>query len=81
MDGKKLVSYTIEVHDCFFCSETVFENIDIPYCTPNAGVFEHLYNLKSIYQERFDPRLIRIDAVKSAKYDGDTCEYQLTVIE
>ena len=77
-----LKSCKIIVHDCFFCSEiTVFEDIDIPYCLPNCGVYENAYNIKSLYLKKSNPRLIRIDAIKSAKFDGDTCEYQLTVME
>ena len=81
-ESKKLKSFTIEVHNCFFCSEVaVFEGIDIPYCIPNCGVYENMYNIKSLYSEGLEPRLIRIDAVRSAEYDGDTCEYHVVVLE
>ena len=81
-EDKKLLSFTIEVHECFFCSEVaVFEDIDIPYCIPNAGVYENMYNLKSLHNEGMAPRLIRVDAVKSAKFDGDFCEYHVVVLE
>ena len=81
-DDKKLMGFAIEVHECFFCSEVaVFEDIEIPYCIPNAGVYENMYNIKSLYNEGMEPRLIRIDAVRSAKYDGDTCEYHVVVLD
>ena len=79
---KKLVSCTIEIHDCFFCSGiAAFQNLEIPYCTPVAGTFEGLYNIKSLYNRNLEPRLIHINAHKSAEYDGDVCEYHLVVIE
>ncbi|NVM28802.1 MAG: hypothetical protein HWN65_08160 [Candidatus Helarchaeota archaeon] len=82
-EDKKLKGFKIRVEKCFFCSEvTVFEDIDIPYCIPNAGVYENMYNIKSLYNEEGrDPRLIRIDAIKSAKFDGDFCEYQVVVLD
>ncbi|HUX99216.1 MAG TPA: hypothetical protein VMV49_06645 [Candidatus Deferrimicrobium sp.] len=81
-DNKKLKSCKIIVENCFFCSEiTVFEDIEIPYCIPNAGVYQNLYNIKSLMNKNMEPRLIRIDAVKSAKFDGDTCEYHLVVLD
>ena len=79
---KKLVSCTIEIHDCFFCSGiAAIENLEIPYCTPVAGLYENLYNIKSLYNRNLDPRLIQVNAHKSAEYDGDTCEYHVVVIE
>ncbi len=81
-EDKKLTGFTIEVHDCFFCSEVaVFEDIVIPYCIPNAGVYENMYNIKSLYIEGMEPRLIRVDAIKSAKFDGDTCKYHVVVLD
>ncbi|MHA1130629.1 MAG: hypothetical protein ACTSQI_06580 [Candidatus Helarchaeota archaeon] len=82
IENGKLKSCKIIVHHCFFCSEiTVFEDLDIPYCLPNCGVYENAYNIKSLYLKKTNPRLIRIDAIKSAEFDGDTCEYQLTVMD
>ncbi|MDD1776790.1 MAG: hypothetical protein LUQ65_01370, partial [Candidatus Helarchaeota archaeon] len=81
-DGKRLKSCKFEVRDCFFCSEvTLIENTEIPYCTALSGLYENLYNIRSLYAKNLDPRLIHVDTVKSAQFDGDTCEYQLTVIE
>ena len=81
-EDKKLKSCTIEVHDCFFCSgiQTI-ENLKIPYCTPVAGTFEGLYNIKSLYNRNLEPRLIQITAHKSAEYDGDVCLYKLMAID
>jgi len=80
-EGKALKSCKIEVQDCFFCSEvTLIENTEIPYCTALGGVYENLYNIKSLYSKNMSPRLIRIDTLKSAQSEGDICEYQLTVI-
>jgi len=82
IDGKRLKSCKIEVRDCFFCSEvTLIENTEIPYCTALSGLYQNLYNIRSLYSKNMDPRMIRIDTLKSAQFDGDTCEYQLTVIE
>jgi hypothetical protein len=81
-ENKKLKSCKIIVENCFFCSEIqVFEDIEIPYCLPNCGVYQNLYNIKSLMLQNMEPRLIRIDAVKSAKFDGDTCEYHLVVLD
>lgn len=81
-EDHQLKSCKIIVHDCFFCSEiTVFEAVDIPYCIPNCGVFENLYNIKSLYRGGLIPRLIRIDPIKSAEFDGDTCIYELVVLD
>ncbi len=81
-EDKKLKSCTIEIHDCFFCSEiALFENPEIPYCTPIAGACEGLYNIKSLYNRNLEPRLIQVFAHKSAEYDGDICEYKLVVID
>ncbi|NVM52179.1 MAG: hypothetical protein HWN66_00660 [Candidatus Helarchaeota archaeon] len=82
LENKILRSMTLVVKDCFFCSEIEpFEDIDIPYCTPNAGLYENLYNLKSLYNQNMNPRLVQIEALKSARYDGDTCVYLLSVID
>ncbi|HUX99817.1 MAG TPA: hypothetical protein VMV49_09705 [Candidatus Deferrimicrobium sp.] len=81
-EDKKLKSCIIEVKDCFFCSEiTLFQNLKIPYCIPIMGMYENLYNIKSVYNKGMNPRLIYLNALKSAEYDGDTCEYKLTVID
>jgi len=82
IESKKLQSCKIEVQDCFFCSEvTLIENTEIPYCTPLGGLYQNLYNIKSLYSKNMSPRLIRVDTLKSAQSEGDICEYQLTVIE
>lgn len=81
-ENKKLKSCVIEVEDCFFCTEiALFENIQIPYCVPIMGMYESLYNIKSLYNKNMEPRLIFLEAIKSAKHATDTCEYQLTVID
>jgi hypothetical protein len=81
-EKKRLVSADLEVTDCFFCSgATLIEGIDIPYCTAKAGVYESLYNIKSLYNRNLDPRLVHISTIKSAEEEGDTCEYHLKVIE
>jgi hypothetical protein len=80
-DGQ-LKSCNIEVQDCFFCSEvTLIENTEIPYCTPLAGLYQNLYNIKSVQAKNMEPRLIRVDMLKSAQSEGDICEYKLTAIE
>jgi predicted hydrocarbon binding protein len=82
LEGKRLKSCKIEVRDCFFCSEvTLIENTAIPYCTALSGLYQNLYNIRSLYSKNLEPRLIHVDTLKSAQFDGDTCEYQLTVIE
>lgn len=79
---KKLKSCTFKVENCFFCAGiTPIENIEIPYCIAKAGIYENLYNIKSLYNENLEPRLVKVDAIKSATFDGDLCEYQLTVID
>jgi hypothetical protein len=81
-DGGKLKSCKMEVKDCFFCSEvTLIENAEIQYCTALSGFYQNLYNIRSLYSKNLNPRLIRVDTLKSAKFEGDTCEYQITVIE
>jgi len=81
-DSGKLKSCKIEVKECFFCSEvTLIENTEIPYCTALSGLYQNLYNIRSLYAKNLDPRLIHVNTLKSAQFDGDTCEYQLTVIE
>jgi hypothetical protein len=81
-ENKRLISCTIKVKECFFCSGiTLIENIPIPYCIPVAGLYENLYNLKSLYNNNMEPRLVTIDATKSAEFEGDVCEYQVTVID
>ena len=81
-EDKELKSFKIEVEDCFFCSGiTLFENVDIPYCIPQCGVFENLYNIKSLWNNDRTPRLIQIDPIKSAQFEGDTCKYQVVVID
>jgi len=81
-ENNKLRSCTIEIQDCFFCSEiALFENLEIPYCTPVAGLYEGLYNIKSLFNRNLEPRLIQVIAHKSAESDGDICEYKLVVID
>lgn len=81
-EGKKLKSCKFEVKDCFFCSEvTLIENAEIQYCIALSGFYQNLYNIRSLYSNNLDPRLIRVDTLKSAQFEGDICEYQITVIE
>jgi hypothetical protein len=81
-ENKQLKACIIEVKDCFFCSEiTPFAHMDLPYCIPLAGLYENLYNIKSLYNKNLEPRLIQVTTMKSAEHDGDSCLYQLTVIE
>ena len=78
---KQIVSCNLEVKDCFFRSEvTLIEGVDIPYCCAKAGVYESLYNLKSLYNRNMEPRLIHVTTTKSAEEEGDICEYHLEVI-
>ncbi len=82
VEEKGILKYCkILVENCFFCSEIPpIENIEIPYCQALAGTYQNLYNLKSLYNKDLEPRLVKIDAIKSAEYEGDQCEYLLSVI-
>ena len=80
-DGK-LISSKFKVKDCIFCSGVpLFEDIPIPYCIAKAGTYEGIYNITSRYSRDLEPKLVHIDVIKSAEFQGDVCEYQLTVIE
>ncbi|MFX0138924.1 MAG: hypothetical protein ACFFDN_35110 [Candidatus Hodarchaeota archaeon] len=79
---KKLKSCNIKIEHCIFCSDiTPFENLDIPFCIAKTGFYENLYNIKSLYNRDMEPRLVQVDSIRSARFDGDYCEYKLTVID
>ena len=82
MENGKLKYCKIQVENCFFCSDIpTIENIEIPYCCALAGIYQNIYNLKSLYNKNLEPRLVKIDALKSAEEEGDFCEYLLVVID
>ena len=81
-EDNKLKSCKIKVENCIFCSEVPpIENIDIPFCMGKSGFYQNIYNIKSLYNRNLEPRLVQVDTIKSARYIGDVCEYQLTVID
>ncbi|MHA1278498.1 MAG: hypothetical protein ACTSQI_13600 [Candidatus Helarchaeota archaeon] len=82
--GKKKIiqSLVIKKYRCIFCTETtLMENIDVPYCLPSVGYWEQWYNIRSLYQGNWQPRLIHMDVTKTAEHDKDFCEYHVEVLE
>ena len=72
----------IEVENCFFCSGVnIIENVEIPYCLGLAGLYENLYNIKSLFNKNLEPRLIQVTTMKSATHEKDRCEHELIAVE
>ena len=84
-ENNTVKSCILQNKDCYFCTGFIedidTEKIGIPYCAGKAGAYENLYNIKSLYHKNLVPRLIRVDGIKSAQFEGDVCEYRLVAID